>query len=995
MSRARWIVLSVLLLAIAAGVGGRYVEGFGFFGGGRRSPGGPGSPGVPVTRTIEFTDAGCVQVTPTGPQDLSGNRSWLVDGSGCASGTDLTGESFITRTAEANLTDEFALASLATGALINTTTTGIPTVFAGESCTNQVFTGVTASLDFTCTTLSLTGAYFASQGTTMTVLHGNAAGNLSFGAVHLVNDVTGLPGSDTQMLFNDGGAIGADAENVYNKTTNVQTVGSVVTTQQAGVSINPYNTGAGQTGELRFLELAAGGSNYVALRSGDARGGNIVYVWPTDDPTAGQVLSAGAPSGGVSVLDWVDQSAGSGYATIDDEDTPLTQRTTLNFEGAGVTCADDTNQTTCTIPGGSSVAQLCFLGGNGVPDVDCNEQTTYDLLMWNDTLQEWFNSPGADLALCDPVTDAVTFDPVEASWSCVTLAAGSGDITDVWGCTSGNCNALTAAAGDSFNAASADSIIPATQSTTLPGTCTEGQLHQDTNSGGCELYVCTATNTWKKFVCADDLAVADGATLGIAAFTAADFNTSSGVVSLDYTNAQAASASNKGFLTSADYTTLKKGYLNVGVSSVRLPGTNACQIDNSETNPRILCDATTAENFTFSFMMPPDYGSALQLRIDYSMLSCTSGGVSVNVSVMKLATGADVNTESYDTANNCDDASVPGTAGHPDQIVCVLTTNDSAVASLTHKIKVERATGDSADTCSGDMEFLGIMLEYTKSQMQFFFVWWMCGLVVWAWQKRKSVAGAVLVASLLFVPLAHAGVDFDGSDDLINMGDVNDVSGAFSILAWIRPDAVGAHMMIVSKYDLGDTADQTYYLSVFTDSKLRALIQSGTLPNIRTATTVLSAGTWYHVAMTWDGNTANLPTIYLNGVNDDGSSAGPSMAVGPLNITAQFIIGARENGAGFATSFNGVIDDVRIYTGRALSAMEVANVAASRLRYGYTGTVLSGYWPLDECADGASGNIVSFKDRASVNNGSGDDGANNTGLTCMASPILSYPGGVR
>lgn len=42
------------------------------------------------------------------------------------------------------------------------------------------------------------------------------------------------------------------------------------------------------------------------------------------------------------------------YQVIDDEDTPLTVRGTLNFEGAGVTCADDTDQTTCTIAGGGS-----------------------------------------------------------------------------------------------------------------------------------------------------------------------------------------------------------------------------------------------------------------------------------------------------------------------------------------------------------------------------------------------------------------------------------------------------------------------------------------------------------------------------------------------------------------------------------------------------------------------------------------------------------------
>lgn len=81
---------------------------------------------------------------------------------------------------------------------------------------------------------------------------------------------------------------------------------------------------------------------------------------------------------------------------------------------------------------------------------------------------------------------------------------GSGDITDVWACTSGNCNTLTGAAGDSLDAGSADSIRPATRSTSLPGTCSEGQFHQDTDSGGVEVYVCTATNTWTKIAATTD-----------------------------------------------------------------------------------------------------------------------------------------------------------------------------------------------------------------------------------------------------------------------------------------------------------------------------------------------------------------------------------------------------------------------------------------------------------------------------------------------------------
>lgn len=48
---------------------------------------------------------------------------------------------------------------------------------------------------------------------------------------------------------------------------------------------------------------------------------------------------------------------------------------------------------------------------------------------------------------------------------------------------------------------------------------------------------------------------ADGTTKGAASFTAADFNSSSGNISIDYTNGQAADASHKGFLTSTDWST--------------------------------------------------------------------------------------------------------------------------------------------------------------------------------------------------------------------------------------------------------------------------------------------------------------------------------------------------------------------------------------------------------------------------------------------------------
>lgn len=54
---------------------------------------------------------------------------------------------------------------------------------------------------------------------------------------------------------------------------------------------------------------------------------------------------------GLSLAGGTLTSSGGGYDTVQDEGSGLTQRTTLNFAGAGVTCADDTTKTTCTITG--------------------------------------------------------------------------------------------------------------------------------------------------------------------------------------------------------------------------------------------------------------------------------------------------------------------------------------------------------------------------------------------------------------------------------------------------------------------------------------------------------------------------------------------------------------------------------------------------------------------------------------------------------------------
>lgn len=72
-------------------------------------------------------------------------------------------------------------------------------------------------------------------------------------------------------------------------------------------------------------------------------------------------------------------------------------------------------------------------------------------------------------------------------------------------------------------------------------------------------------------------AEADGSTKGAATFTASDFNSASGVISIDYTNAQKATSGQPGFLTAADWSTFNGKQNNIGLTTV---GNNLATLPN-------------------------------------------------------------------------------------------------------------------------------------------------------------------------------------------------------------------------------------------------------------------------------------------------------------------------------------------------------------------------------------------------------------------------------
>lgn len=90
--------------------------------------------------------------------------------------------------------------------------------------------------------------------------------------------------------------------------------GSIQTNLQNAVTINPFNASSGNTGLLRFYELAPNGLEYTGFKSPDSLQANILYVLPSVAPLAGQVLSSDANK----ILSWIHTPSAAVLDTITD-----------------------------------------------------------------------------------------------------------------------------------------------------------------------------------------------------------------------------------------------------------------------------------------------------------------------------------------------------------------------------------------------------------------------------------------------------------------------------------------------------------------------------------------------------------------------------------------------------------------------------------------------------------------------------------------------------
>ena len=159
---------------------------------------------------------------------------------------------------------------------------------------------------------------------------------------------------------------------------------------------------------------------------------------------------------------------------------------------------------------------------------------------------------------------------------------------------------------------------------------------------------------------------------------------------------------------------------------------------------------------------------------------------------------------------------------------------------------------------------------------------------------------------------------FNGTDSYLAVPDHAslDNTAAFTLSYWFRAESLGNNTGLVAKrVGLNDNNSYGFFLGL--DGKLSVDVNSSN--NRFTSNTTFNSGTWYHVALVFDGSLAEAQRskLYVNGVLDT-TAAETSTSV--PNYNSSLHIGVLAPGG---SVFNGSIDEVRFHR-RALSAAEVA-----------------------------------------------------------------------
>jgi len=160
--------------------------------------------------------------------------------------------------------------------------------------------------------------------------------------------------------------------------------------------------------------------------------------------------------------------------------------------------------------------------------------------------------------------------------------------------------------------------------------------------------------------------------------------------------------------------------------------------------------------------------------------------------------------------------------------------------------------------------------------------------------------------------IIDGALDFDGSNDYIDIGLVLSLTDSLSVCAWVKPASVNIDRQVISKGNNG--AITQWELKTGTAGGMVDFRKWHGGPVGARSTQTLTSGVWTHLVGTWDGTAWK---IYWNG-----ALSNSNIASGPLATNFKLYIGSVDANGTPLQFWHGLIDDVRVYN-RALSPAEV------------------------------------------------------------------------
>ncbi len=239
--------------------------------------------------------------------------------------------------------------------------------------------------------------------------------------------------------------------------------------------------------------------------------------------------------------------------------------------------------------------------------------------------------------------------------------------------------------------------------------------------------------------------------------------------------------------------------------------------------------------------------------------------------------------------------------------------------------------------------------------------------------NEGTVDGAAWVTGPVTSFYNPFALSFDGTDDLVNVGDTTDlnISNIFTVSAWVRSQGPSDYGIIAGTTDAGDL--NGYYITINQATGYPTVysLQNPSYQSAVVATNILGDDDWHHLAGVFDGT--NL-TMYL-----DGTPGTPVAASAPTTNLFSFRMGASHYPGRF---FTGDIDDVRVYN-KNLDGTQVSALAGGACDAG----VIAPPPALDTDGDGiadATDNCV-----FTINPDQFDGNTNGVGDACEAPPTFS------